>query len=419
MTMTAVLLAVALLCQLASSLVSAAETACFTLSRARVRTLLEEGFTGAPALSSVRDRSSSIQASVLVLGTFLNVLAAGALVATAATLWGWTGAAWAVPVAAILAVLLGEVVPRGLATRYPIRLALGSAGPLLSLERRLGHLLRPVIRIEELLAGGNGEGPSLEERELEEMSLIGEAEGLLDRFESQLVERAFRLDELTAWDVMTPRVDMHTWRDSLTVREIVEELPSVPHSRIPVYGESVDDITGVVYIREVYQAYVSGRADAALRQIAREPFFLPGSLSLTRLLRDFQGRRLHMGIVADEFGGTDGLVTLEDVLEELVGEIEDETDVHEQLVVRLSTSEIEVDGSIELREVNAALGISLPSQEHRSMNGFLLEEMGEVPSVGERLEWEGAEFEIVEASETQVLKVRVRRTVTSGGEEQG
>ena len=416
--MTWALLAFALLCQLASSLVSAAETACFTLTRARVRTLVEEGFPGATALSTVRDRSSSIQASVLVLGTFLNVLAAGALVATAASLWGWLGAVWAVPVAAVLALLLGEVVPRGMATRYPIRLALRSAGPLLGLEQRLGHLLRPVVRIEELLAGGNGDGASLEERELEEMALIGEAEGLLDRYESQLVERAFRLDELTAWDVMTPRVDMHTWRDTLTVREIVEELPSVPHSRIPVFGESVDDITGIVYIREVYQAYVAGRGDSPLREIAREPFFLPGSLSLTRLLRDFQGRRLHMGIVADEFGGTDGLVTLEDVLEELVGEIEDETDIHEQLVTRLSTSEIEVDGSTELREVNAALGISLPYQEHRSVNGFLLEEMGEVPVAGERLEWEGAEIEIVEASETQVLKVRIRRP-SHVGEEPG
>jgi len=412
--MTWTLLGFAVLCQLASSLVSAAETACFTLSRARVRTLLEEGFPGASSLSLVRDRSSSIQASVLVLGTFLNVLAAGALVATAASLWGWTGAVWTVPVAAVLAMLLGEVVPRGMATRHPIRLALRSAGPLLGLERRLGHLLRPVVRIEELLAGGNGDGISLQERELEEMALIGEAEGLLDRYESQLVERAFRLDELTAWDVMTPRVDMHTWRDSLTVREILAELPSIPHSRIPVYGESVDDITGIVYIREVYQANVAGRGDSRLSEIAREPFFLPGSLSLTRLLRDFQGRRLHMGIVADEFGGTDGLVTLEDVLEELVGEIEDETDIHEQLVTRLSTSEIEVDGSTELREVNAALGISLPYQEHRSMNGFLLEEMGEVPVAGELLEWEGSEIEIVEASETQVLKARVRRPTAVG-----
>lgn len=412
--MTGLLLGLALLSQLASSLVSAAETACFTLSRARVRTLHEEGFPGSDALVRVRDRSGPVQGSVLVLGTFLNVLAAGALVATAASAWGWQGAVSAVPVAAVLAVLLGEVVPRGLAARYPIRLALRSAPALLGLERRLGLLLRPVVRVEEFLAGGNGEGTTADERELRDMARLGEEEGLVDAEENLLVERAFRLDELTAWDVMTPRVDMYAWKDSRTVGEILEELRTVPHSRVPVYGESIDDITGIVYVREAYHALVSGRADATLREIAREPFFLPGSVPLTRLLRDFQARRIHLGIVADEFGGTDGLVTLEDVLEELVGEIEDETDLPEELLHRVSTAEIEVDASLELREVNAALDLELPSQEFRSVNGFLLEEMGRVPLPGERLEHEGVEFEILEASETQVLRVRIRKTAPAG-----
>lgn len=413
--MTGLLLAIALLSQLASSLVSAAETACFTLSKARVRTLREEGFPGSEMLVRVRDRSAPVQASVLVLGTFLNVLAAGALVAASGSAFGLQGLIPAIPVAAILAVLLGEVGPRGLATRYPIRLALRSAPALLGLERRLGLLLRPVVRIEELLAGsGNGEGASIEERELREMAEIGEEAGLLDAEESQLVERAFRLDELTAWDVMTPRVDIHAWRDSLSLEEILDELRSVPHSRVPVYGDSIDDITGVVYVREAYQAYVEGRGAAPLREIAREPFFIPGSVSLTRLLRDFQGRRIHMGIVADEFGGTDGLVTLEDVLEELVGEIEDETDLPEELLLRLSTSEIEVDGSTELRDINAALDLHLPYLEFRSVNGYLLEEMGRVPLAGEKLEREGVEFEIMEASETQVTRVRLRKTTPAG-----
>jgi putative hemolysin len=192
------------------------------------------------------------------------------------------------------------------------------------------------------------------------------------------------------------------------VAEIAEELRTVPHSRVPVYGESIDDITGVVYVREAYHALVSGREDESLRRIAREPFFLPGSVPLTRLLRDFQGRRIHLGIVSDEFGGTDGLVTLEDVLEELVGEIEDETDIREELVTRVSTSEIEVDGSTELRDVNAALGTELPETEYRSVNALLLEETGHVPVPGEQLEWEGIQLEVLESTETQVQRVRVR-----------
>src|SRR5690606_3811928 len=224
-----------------------------------------------------------------------------------------------------------------------------------------------------------------------------------------LVERAFRMDELTAWDIMAPRVDILAWKADLRLEEIVDRLRTVPYSRVPVYGESIDDITGILYVREAYEALVGGRGSLRLSELAREPFFIPGSLSLPKLLRDFQLRRIHMGIVADEFGGTDGLVTLEDVLEELVGEIEDELDVTEEMIVRVSRNEIEAAGAVELREVNYAFNVSLPYLEYRSLNGFILEELGRVPEAGEKVELPGLEIEIVEASETQVVRARLRK----------
>jgi CBS domain containing-hemolysin-like protein len=223
------------------------------------------------------------------------------------------------------------------------------------------------------------------------------------------VERAFRLDELTVWEVMTPRVDVFAWKDTLTLQEILPEMEEVPYSRVPVFGESIDDITGILYIREAYVWYAAGRLEAPLSALSREPFFVPGSLSLTRILRDFQARRIHMGIVADEFGGTDGLVTLEDVLEELVGEIEDETDVTEEPLTRLSRSEVVADGGIDLREINLAFNVTLPQMEHRSLNGFIIEELGYVPGEGETLERSGVRIEVVEASETHVLRARLTK----------
>ncbi|MCH8992232.1 MAG: hypothetical protein IIA44_10850 [Acidobacteria bacterium] len=130
-------------------------------------------------------------------------------------------------------------------------------------------------------------------------------------------------------------------------------------------------------------------------------------MSLTRLLRQFQVRRIHMGIVADEFGGTDGLVTLEDVLEELVGEIEDETDITEEPLIRISKSEIIALGSVDVREINHAFNVALPRLEHRSLNGLILEELGYVPKANEKIERYGVTIEILEASETQVLKARL------------
>jgi len=268
-----------------------------------------------------------------------------------------------------------------------------------------------MARLEERIAGGNEDGLSSEKRELREMQELGEEEGVLEASENLLVERAFRLDELTAWDVMVPRVDIFAWKDDLTLEEVVERLPDVPFSRVPVYAESVDDVTGILYVREAYERVARGDRSVRLRDLARAPFFVPGSLSLAQLLQDFQARRIHMGIVADEFGGTDGLVTLEDVLEELVGEIHDETDVENEEMVQVSPLSLEVDAGIDVRDIDEALDVSLPEAEHRSLNGFILEELGQVPTAGTTFERTGVLIEILEATETKVVRARITKLV--------
>ena len=146
-----------------------------------------------------------------------------------------------------------------------------------------------------------------------------------------------------------------------------------------------------------------------LSDLAHEAFFVPGSLSLARLLQDFQARRIHLGIVADEFGGIDGLVTLEDVLEELVGEIVDEWDLDEEELVHVSADEVVADAGMDLREINHTFQVSLPLAEHRSLNGFILEELGGVPEAGEILERAGVRIEVIESTETQVVSARLTR----------
>ncbi len=236
----------------------------------------------------------------------------------------------------------------------------------------------------------------------------------MEEHERQLIERAVRLDEWRAWDIMTPRVDVFAWQDSLTLAAIAPQLGTVPYSRVPVYGASVDDITGVLYLRDAYQALVTGQRNVPLRELAREPLIVPGSVALTKLLRDFQTRRIHLAIVVDEYGGTDGLVTLEDVLEELVGEIVDETDVpEEEPIVRISRHELLAAGDADLREINHFFNTSLPQLEHRSLNGYLLDELGRVPDAGEALERDGVRIEVLEATETQVLRARVHRAGAS------
>jgi len=411
--------AVVLLMVSASALLTAAETAVLSVHLSRLRTLLDEGFSGAESLARLRQHSPALLAAVHLLVTLINVAAIGLAVGLGAWLDGVRGSLIAFAVAAVFFVVFGEILPRATAARHPIRLALASAPFLERMASFASIPLRPLLRLEDVLAGSPPDDPDrLSEREVREIARLGREEGVVGIDEHILVERAFRLDETTAWDVMTPRVDIFSWSDQLTLADIVEELSRVPYSRVPVHGESVDDITGILYVREAYQTWAEGRRDVKLRSLSREPFFLPRSLSLSRLLRDFQARRIHMGIVADEFGGTDGLVTLEDVLEELVGEIRDETDVEEEPLMRISRDELVVDGAVDLREINHVFNVALPNLENRSLNGFILDELGEVPESGESLEHSGVRIEILEASETQVVRARLERRHESAGDEE-
>ena len=407
--MTGAILTLIGLCLLVSATLTAAQTAVFQVSESRLRTLQYEGFKGAHALAKVRRRAGDVGSSVRMVTGVLNLGSLGIGVATGVLTLGHGGPIPNVIIAVIIVIMFADVLPHFIAARYPVRLALNSGPGLLALIRWTRWISGPVSLLEEALVKNGEEELSIEERELREIQEIGQKEGILEESENLLVERAFRLDELTAWDVMVPRVDIFAWHEDLTLADIVDSLADVPYSRVPIYRDSVDDVTGILYVREAYERITQGMSDLKLHRVSRVPFFVPGSLSLAQLMRDFQAKRIHMGIVADEFGGIDGLVTLEDVLEELVGEIRDETDVEEEEIRRLSENQIECDAGVDVREINEALKVNLPKLEHRSLNGLILEELGHVPSAGERLLCDGVRIEIMQATETHVVRAQVTR----------
>lgn len=391
-----------------SALFSAAEFALLSLGDARVRTLVDAGFRGSSALLRLRSDPDRLFVLLRLGNTTSDVAAAGLGALTGIELWGVPGFLVSILVAAVLVFALGELVPRMVAARYSVRMALMAAPPFLLVIRALGPVLSilewvPTAAPEPSPNGGHSED------ELRQLTELGRSEGVIEEHEGQLIVRAIRLDETKVWEIMTPRVDIFAWQDAQSLAEIASQFGSVPYSRVPVYGESIDQVTGVLYLRDAYQALIAGQRDIPLKELARQPLIVPGSLSLTTLLRDFQQRRIHMALVVDEYGGTDGLVTLEDVIEELVGEIVDETDVAEETLTRISRSEVVADGDTDLREINHIFNTSFPLLEHRSLNGYLLEELGHVPGDGEALEREGVRIEVLEASETQVLRARLTR----------
>jgi putative hemolysin len=395
---------------LLSAFFTAAELSVFSVPQQRIAALVESKRKGSMALAELRNRPGRVLV-LLRLGDALADLSAGVITGYLAYLqWNVVGAIIALLVIAIVIVFIGELAPLTIAMNRGVSVALIIARPLRLLIKVFGPVIAPLERLSGVIPVRSLDFvTTLTETNVRELNVMGHSSGPIEEHERQLIERAFQLDETKAWNIMTPRVDIFALPDSMTLAELAEELETFRHTRVPVYGENVDDITGVVYRDDVYQALVRGQRDKTLHSLAREPLIVPGSISVTRLLREFQTRRIHLALVVDEYGGTDGLVTLEDVLEELVGEIADEKDVAEDLITRVSRSEIVAQGEVDLREINHIFATTFPQLEHRSLNGYLLEELGRVPDTGETLEREGIFIEVLEASETQVVRARLRR----------
>ena len=398
-----------------SAFFSAVEIAFFSISGPKADALLKENRTGARALVDVKVRPERLLITILIGNNIANIGAASVATYTATRAMGSAGVGLATGIMTLLVLFFGEITPKTFAARNAASLALFAA-PIL---RGLGRLLRPLVAPLEALVRAllpTGEGmPGVTRQEIRAMTRVGHLSGEIEEHERELIESAFTLDTRQVWEVMTPRVDIFAWEDSLTLADIAQDLQRVPYSRIPVYGDSPDDVTGVLFLRDVYQALLAGQRDLRLRKLAREPLFVPSTVSLIRLLQDFQSRRIHMGLVVDEHGGIDGLVTMEDILEELVGEIVDETDVPDEPIVRINRNEILVDGAADLREINHSFNTSFPLLEHRSLNGYLLDELGHVPETGEAIEREGIHIEVLRATETQVTRARLSRRGSLGG----
>ncbi len=387
---------------------AAAEAAAFTQPYPDVQAQAQRGRRGARSLASLRSRPAALLSALWTLRVTGAALAALTGWGLAAALSGRLAVRILAVALAVVLIVLTEFAGKLLGQRHPERLSLGLAPPL----RLISQILLPVSwaaermwktfvpKPEEIL-------PGIPDHEIRDIVRPNVGGPVIEEHERRLIERAMLLDQMTAYDIMTPRVDMVAWPETKTLAEIAPELRVARYSRVPLFRDTIDQITGVLYSRDAYQALISGQRDVELKELAREPFFVPGSITLDRLLLDFQARRIHMGVVIDEYGGVDGLVALEDILEELVGEIVDESDIAVEPIIRLSRNEILVNGGADLREINHFFNTTFPLLEHRSLNGYLLDVLGRVPSPGEKITAEGVIIEVTAASDTQVLRARL------------
>ena len=410
---------------LLSGVFSGAEIALFSVPVTRAKALAEEGVRGAQALARLKSNPERLLVTLLIGNNVANIGAASVATYAATEAFGSAGIGIATGGMTLLVLFFGEIIPKTFSAAHALKLSLLTAPMFLWLTRLALPIVLPFEAISRLVLPSSTTIPSVTEAEIRALTQLGHQTGAIEEHERELIERAFALDTTRAWEVMTPRTEIFAWSADRKLGGIATELSDVPYSRIPVFGESLDDIAGVLYVRDAYEALIAGRHSDELGTLSRDPFFVPHTVSLVQLLGEFRSRHIHIGVVVDEHGGTDGIVTLEDILEELVGEITDELDIPDESIVRVGEDEILVDGSTDLKEINHLFDTDFAVHEHRTVNGLFLDAFGRVPDSGETLDMEGVRIQVLEASDTQVQRVRISKlsldpsTRTDGGSQTG
>ena len=396
---------------LCSALLTGAEAAYFSLGRSRLKHLAEEQGQADPLAPLLRE-PHELLVTLLVGITLINIGAAALAAAIAERLLGPVGLPIAIVAMVFLLSVFGEVLPMTLAVEHPERFTSWVNRPVMWLSRVLGPvrmLLGAFTALTLRLVGSErrGDEPEITEDELRTLVDVGAREGVVERTEREMIHRVFELEDTSVREVMVPRPDMFCLDVATPRTQILDLLRENLHSRVPVYEGTVDQIVGVLYTKELLPHLHGLPPDFDLRGHLHPPYFVPESKRADALLREFQAKKLHLAVVVDEFGGTAGLVTLEDLLEELVGEIRDEFDEEERLVQPLGEGTFRVSGKLSIDGLNTVTGLSVSSESYDTVGGWALDLFGRVPSKGERVETPDAMVTVEKVERTRVVEVVV------------
>jgi len=389
-------------------LLSLAESALVSVGPAYLRRLAEQGDRRAVVVVGLVGQRERTLASLAAAEMLLLALLAALVTHLALVLGGLGTLAWASALALAAVLLLAQAVPKTYGVQHAERVAL-RLGRAVAV---LGVLLAPVTALARggcrLLAGrAEPEAVTLGEGELRQLAA---EEGELDEGEREMIHGVVDFADKVAREMMVPRTDMVALPSSAALPEAVAVVRQHGHSRVPVYTDSVDNIVGLLYARDLMAALLQGRREAPLASLLRPAYFVPEGKPVGDLLREMQRRQVHMAIVIDEYGGTAGLITIEDLLEEIFGEIQDEYDLAEEATIRrLDEQTALVDGRVAVDEVAQAFGVELPEGEFDSIGGLVLGELGRLPAQGEVLQVNGLELTVEKVSRQRVQQVRVAR----------
>lgn len=394
-----------------SSIFSSSETALLSITKIEIKQLKEKGYNSAYTIEKLLKDPNKVLTTILIGNNLVNIGASALATFLAIHYFQNRGVGIATGLMTLIILVFGEITPKTYASQNAEKVAIKIAKPLEILQivffpviNVLNFVSMIIIRI---MGGDFNKGmPFVTEEEIKTMVYVGHEEGLLEEEETEMIESIFAFDDTIVEEVMVPRIDMVCLQEDATVEEAINLVMEKGFSRIPVFKETIDNITGIVYAKDLLAFVKKDKTNIEVNKLMREPYFIPETKKVNNLLRELQSEKIHMAIVLDEYGGTAGLVTIEDLLEEIVGDILDEYDKDEELIKVEKDGCVILDSRVGLDEINELLDLSLPEEQFDSIGGFVFDALGHIPEEGERIEFQDFIFEVLRVNNKRITKIK-------------
>ena len=403
-------------CLGASAFFSSAETAFISLQRMRVKHLVETKVMGADKVAQMTERPERLLATVLLCNNFVNVAVAALGTMVAVSVFGdKPGLLVATIGVTILLLIFAEVTPKTFATQHAERLALLYVYPLGTITRVVSPIATGLGWLGSTLSGAGGR-PAVpqevvSEEEIRTMISVGQEEGTVEEAEAEMLHKVFDFGDRSAREVMTPRPEVVWIEQGIKVADFLATYAEAPHTRFPVYRDNIDNVVGILAIKDVLMAQAKGglSQEDAIGNLVRPIYFIPETKRIAQLLAEMQSRRYHMAVAVDEFGITSGIVTLEQLVEEIVGEMGDELVAETKEFEYIDEQTVQVEGGMRVEEANEELGLELPDGEYDTVAGFLLSLIGHIPREGEQVRFGNLKLVVTEMRGVKIEKILVTK----------
>ena len=396
-----------------SAFFSATETAFSFANKIRIQQNAEDGSKKAKNAQYITEHFDNALTAILICNNIVNLGCSSIATVLCLNIFGDIGSAIATGATTLLVLTFGEVIPKCLAKEHCDSFSLKTAGFLKALTIVLTPLVFVFLKLKALalkIAGGHNDAPSVTENELKYIVESIEEEGVLEESESEMVRSALDFDETTAEEVLTPRVDVVFLNVEDSPEKIKEVIYENRYSRIPVYENTTDSVIGILHTRDYLEELANGNTPE-LRELLQPPYFVFKTQQLSKILSHFKRTKVHLAIVTDEYGGTLGIVTMEDLLEEIVGDIWDEDEEIEHTHYKIGNNEYLVNGDFELDEMLALYDMDEDALESDAVTvgGFILEHAGNIPKKRESIEADGFRFTVMEVENQRIMRVVVKK----------